>query len=210
MARSAARAAPSSTWWKSRMSSADWRQRQRGAGGPGTPMVQAGHGVEQVGEAGGTGGQCRAGLGVGAGGMADLGAGAEPAKRGQQRAVGVDLGRVGGDPDRGEACQLLEQGEIGRDGERRLRAQGIRADERALPDARRESARPAPGCRHRRGDARHRPPQVVGGRRDRRRQQRGRAVARVEPRHVPDRVGAVHAIGAVAAMHVQIDEARAG
>ena len=73
-------------------------QGQRGAGGTGVAMMQAGHGIEQMGESGRTCGQRRAGLREATGGVPDLGTRAEPAKVGQQRAVRVDLGRIGGDP----------------------------------------------------------------------------------------------------------------
>ena len=100
-------------------------QRQRRADRPGAAMVQAGHGVVEVGEARGTRGQRRARLGVVAGGVADLGADAQAAERGQQLARGIDLGRIGGDQDRGRGRQLLQQRQVGRDRERRLGAQRV-------------------------------------------------------------------------------------
>ena len=61
-------------------------QRQGRANRPGAAVVQAGHGVVEMGEARGTRGQRRARLGVVAGGVADLGADAPAPERGQQLA----------------------------------------------------------------------------------------------------------------------------
>ena len=113
IARSATRAAPSSTCTKSRISSARSRMRQRRADRPGPAVMQAAHGVEQVGEAGRARGERRTRLGVAARGVADLRAHAARREVRQQRAVRVDLGRHGRDPDRREGGELVDQSRSG-------------------------------------------------------------------------------------------------
>ena len=206
-ARSAARAAPSSTCSKSRISSAEAANASAAPTAPEPAMVQAGHGVVEMGEARGTRGQRRARLGVVADGMADLGADAQAPERGQELARRIDLGRIGGHQDRGRGRQLLQQRQVGRDRERRLRAQRVRADERPLQMGA-EDARAGAGLMHGGGNARHGAAQIGGRCGHRGREQRRRAVAGVEPGHAADRVRTLHAIGAMPAMDVQIDEAR--
>ena len=89
--------------------------------------MQPRHGVVEVGEARRPGRERSTGLGVVAGGVADLGADAEPAERGEQGTVRVDLGRVGGDADRGQGREFGQEGKVRRDRKGRLRAEGAQA-----------------------------------------------------------------------------------
>ena len=175
---------------------------------PACAVMQAGHGVEQMGEAGSTRGQCRAGLRVAAGGVADLGAGAEPAKGGQQGAVGVDLRRVGGDADRGQGRELLQQGRSGG-----MAKGGCAPSASGLMNG---PSRCAPRTRAHRARCCASPRRCRAWRARRSSAGAVTVVASsevvpcrgVEPRHVANRVGTVHAVGAVAAMHMEVDEAR--
>ena len=71
-----------------------------------------------------------------------------------------------------------------------------------------QDARAGAGLAHGGGDAGHGAAQIGGRCGHRGREQRRRAVAGVEAGHAADRVRTLHAVGAMPAMDVQIDEAR--
>ena len=70
-----------------------------GADRAGAAVMQAAHGVEQMGEARGARSECRRGLRIAARRVADLDPRPARKEMPQQRPVGIDLGRHGGDAD---------------------------------------------------------------------------------------------------------------
>ena len=108
----------------------------------------------------------------------------------------------------GERGELIHEVEVGCDGERRLGAERLRADERPFEMRAEHSGLARPALGHRRADAGKCRKQLRSRRGDRGREQRRGAMARMEPCHAVHGIGARHAIGAVAAVHVQVDEAR--
>ena len=126
----------------------------------------------------------------------------------EQPPVRVDLGRHGRDPDGGQIVQLGHEIEIRRDGEGRLRAQGVWADERPFEMHAQHFCAIRCGFRHGLADAGEAGPQCRFGRRHGGCEQGRRAMLPMEPGHGANRVRPFHHVGTAAAMHVEIDEAR--
>ncbi|KAG1189999.1 hypothetical protein G6F35_013999 [Rhizopus arrhizus] len=181
--------------------------RQRRRGNARAIVIDAGHAVEQVGEAGGAGLQCGHAFLVGTGAVAELHTDAHRCKRGNQRGVLADLRRQRHHPDRGECVQLLHQGQRRFDRAVGLRAQPLRADEGALQMHADNARGLCIWCRHRSGHALQRVLDFVQAGGHGGRQQRGGTKAQMGTGNGARHVAALHQVHAGCAMHMQVDEA---